>query len=189
MRCGVGDGRDRFGGHRARLVARAGEDVDHRRLRTDRELQRLRRVDLDDLDADGPNRRVVDIARVRRDDDLVPGETGEVRNAHVQVGVAASHARGGRVRHRRRASGAHHAPLGAGQLGQSLAHGLHDLVEVGKLLIRRALGRAHFRQFDRAADDRQRAAAIDEWAHPDRLVHVGIDRGRRRSDAPGDLTG
>ncbi len=165
------------------VVPRTGEDVDHRGPRADRELQRLRRLDLDDLHADGANRRVVDVARVRRDDDFVPGEALEVGNADVQIGIAAGHARGRRVRHRRRAAGADHAPLGAGQLREPLADRRHQLVQLRVLLVRRALRRAHLRQLDRAADDRQRAAAVDQRADADRFVDVAAPAAARPGPA------
>ena len=124
------------------------------------------------LNADRANRGVVDVARVRRDDHLVLVEAGEVRNPNVEIGVAARDARRGRVRHRRGAAGADHAPLGSGQLGQPLADRVHQLVELDVLLIRGALRRAHFRQLRRAADDRERAPAVDQRPNADRLVDV-----------------
>ena len=178
----LGDVADHLGRERPAVVSRPGEDVDHRRLRADRELQRLGRIDLDDLHAHGADGGVVDVARVRRDDDLVFRETLEVRQAHVQIGIAAGDAGRRRVRHRGGAAGAHHAPLGAGELGQPLADGLHHLVQVGMLLVRGALRRPHLRQLDRSADDRQGAAAVDQRADADRLVDVGLD-GRRRGAA------
>ena len=78
--------------------------------------------------------------------------------------------------------GAHHAPLGAGQLGQALADRVHQLVDLHVLLVGRDLGRAHFGQLHRAADDRQRAAAVDQRADANRLVDVGRCIGRRRRE-------
>ncbi|OLD14265.1 MAG: hypothetical protein AUJ01_14110 [Acidobacteria bacterium 13_1_40CM_3_65_5] len=173
---GIVESADRVGRHRAGVVPRTGEDVDHRRLRTDGQLQRFRRLDFNDLDPDRPDRRVVDVARVGGDDDLVFGEAGQIRNAHVQIRIAARDARGGGVRHRRRAAGADHSPLGSSQLRQTFADGVHQLVELHVLLVRRAFCGAHFRKLDRAADDCDRAATVDERANSNGLVDVGAGR-------------
>ena len=114
------------------------------------------------------------------DDDFVLGEAGEVRDADVQIGIAACDARRSGVRHRRRASGADHAPLGSRQLGQSLADGRHQLVELDVLLVRRHLGSADFGQLHRAADDRQRAATVDQRPDANGVVKVRIDGQRGR---------
>ena len=92
----------------------------------------------------------------------------------MQIGVAAGHAGGRRVRDRRRASGAHHSPLGSSQLGQALPDAVHDFVELCVLLIGRGLRGAHLRQFDGSADDRQRAAAVDKGPHAYRCVDVRL---------------
>src|SRR5690606_11453209 len=95
---------------------------------------------------------------------------------------------------RRRASGADHAPLGAGQLGEPPAGGLHQLVEVRVVLVGQRLRLTHLRPLDRTPDDRQRAARIDQRAHAERLVErpaVGsprrLDEGRRRPSRGGRI--
>ena len=132
-----GDVRDRFERHRAGLVPPVREDVDHRRLRPDRELELLGRIHLDDLHPDSPDRRVVDVPRMTGDDHFVSGKPGKVRDAHVHVRIAPRHACGGGVRHGRRAAGAHHPPLRARQFAQSLAYGIRQFVELDVLLIGR----------------------------------------------------
>jgi hypothetical protein len=132
-----------FGGEGSAVVARPGEDVDHRGLRPDRQLQRFGAVDFDNLHPDRADGGVVDVARMRRDDHLVFREPFEVGDANVQIGIAAGHARRRRVRHGRCTARADHAPLGPGQLAESLPDRGHDLVEMRMLLIRRALRRAH----------------------------------------------
>ena len=114
----------------------------------------------------------------------------QVRDAHVEVGIAAGDAGRGRMRHRRGAAGADHAPLGAGQLREPLADRLHHFIEVRVLLVGRALRRPHLRQLDRSADDRQRAAAVDQRPDADRLVDVRLDRrpGRGGARAPAPTT-
>ena len=91
------DPADRLGGHRPGVVLWTGKDVDHRRSRTDRQFQRLRRVDLDDPHTDRANRGVVHVARVRRDDDLVLLKTREVGNADVEIRIASGDTGGGRM--------------------------------------------------------------------------------------------
>ena len=70
----------------------------------------------------------------------------------------------------------HSAPVSS---AEPLADRVHHLVEVRVLLVRRALRRAHLRQLDRAADDRQRAAAVDQRPDADGLVDVRLDRCRQ----------
>ncbi len=174
------DRRDRLGAHRPGLVALAGEDVNHRGPRADRELELFRRLDLDDLHAHGADGRVVDVARVPRDDDLILLEALEIRDADVEIGIAAGHAGGRRVRHRRRAAGADHAPLGAGELREALADGGDDLVELRVLLVGERLRRPDLGQLDVAAEHGQRAAAVDERPYADGLVDVLAANGRFR---------
>ena len=107
-----------------------GQHVDHRRPRPERRLELGDGRHRDDAHADGAHRGVVDVARVRRDDHLVLGEPLQVRDADVELGVAAGDAGGGRVGQPGRAAGRDQAPLGLGQLGQARADRLGQLVEV-----------------------------------------------------------
>ena len=154
---------------------RPGEDVDERRPRPESRLQLLRRRDLDDLHSHGADRRVVDVARVLRDDALVLRETAQVGDADVQVGVPTGDAGQGRVRDGRGASRGHHPPLGLRQLRQALADRLGQLVEVDVVTRRRVHRGARLGQHRRAGEDRVRAPRVDEGPHPDRLVDLGAD--------------
>ena len=103
-------------------------------------------VDLDHAHADRAQGGVVDVARVLGDDDLVLGEPVEVRDADVQVGVAAGHAGGGGVGEGGRAARGDEAPLRARERGQARADRVHQLVEVHVVLRGRRHGRAHLGQ-------------------------------------------
>ena len=64
-----------------------------------------------DLDAERTDRRVVDVARVAGDDRLRPcRKPARFGMRTVEIRIAAGDARGGRVRHRGRASRTDHAP-------------------------------------------------------------------------------
>ena len=109
----------------------------------------------------------------------------EVRDADVEVGVAAGDAGGGGVGERGRAARGDQPPLRAGQRGQAAADGLRQLVEVHVVLGGGRHGLAHLGQHRGAADDRERAAGVDDRPDADRLVDVGTDaqahpRGQRR---------
>ena len=96
----------------------------------------------------------------------------------MQVGIAAGDAGRGRMRNGRRAAGADHTPLRAGQPGEALAGRIHQLVDLHVLLVGEALGRSHFRQLDRPADDRDGAAAVDQRPDAERFVDIRFT-GRR----------
>ena len=157
---------------RALVDARARHDVDEGRSRAERGFELRDRRDFDHAQADGTDRRVVDIARVGRDDGFVPGKTTEVRQPHVQIRVAAGHAGRGGERQPRRATVGDEAPLGSGEHGQTRADGFRELVEVHVLPCRRVHRRPHLRQHRRTADDGEGAAGVDERAHADRRVDV-----------------
>ena len=74
----------------------------------------------------------------------------------------------------------HQSPLGPRQRRQPRANRLRQFVEVHVFLRRRVHRRAHLRQHRRAADDRERAARVDQRAHADGLVEVraGVKAGR-----------
>ena len=93
----------------------------------------------------------------------------------MAVGVAAGDAGGGGVGQRGGASGSDDAPLGAGELGEALADALHQLVDLDVLAGGGFLGGADLGQLERAADDGEGAAAVDERAHADGAVDVGTD--------------
>ena len=165
-------GGDRLGAERAGIRVRAGEDVDHRRPRAECRLELFGRAHFDDAHADGADGRVVDVARMPRDDDFVFREPAQVRNPHVEIGIAARDAGGGRVGQARRTAGRDHAPFRLRQFREPRADRRHQLVEVHVLLRGRVDGRADLRQHERAADDGERAARVDQRAHADRLVDV-----------------
>ena len=64
----------------------------------------------------------------------------------------------------------HSAPR---QRRQARADGFGELVEMHVLTRGGVHGRAHFRQHQRAADDRERAARVDERLDADRSIDVG----------------
>ena len=70
------------------------------------------------------------------------------------------------------AAGRHHAPLGAGQLGQPLADRVGQFVHLHEVLGGRIHGGADFGQLDGSADDSERPAAIDDGFNADRLVDL-----------------
>ena len=151
------------------------EDVDHRRARTECRVELLAGADFDDAHADGTDRSVVHVARVLRDDHFVFRKPGQIGNAHVPIGIPAGDARRRRVRQRRRAARRHHAPFRFRQLGEAGADPRHQLVEVDVVLRRGVDRRAHFRQHERAADDGEGAARVDERPHADGLIDVFAD--------------
>ena len=83
---------------------------------------------------------------------------------------------------------AHSAPVNS---ASRRADAIHQFVEHHVMLATGIHGRAHFRQFERAANDGQGAAAIDQRTHADRLVDIRAEakfaghcgRSRRRADA------
>src|SRR5262249_56576586 len=99
-------------------------------------------------------------------------EAAEVGEADVEVGVAAGDAGGGRVGERRGAPRGHDAPLRAGELGETLTDAVRQLVEVDVALRGRGHGLAYLGQHRGAAQDRVRAAGVDDRPHADRLVDV-----------------
>ncbi len=167
-----GNGLDR---HRSAVGAGAPFDIDHGRLRTDRELQGIHRVDFDQLGAHRRDCRVVAVPRLRRNDDFVLGEASQVGDADVQVGVAAGDAGGSGMRDGGRTTGADHAPLCAGQLGQPLSGRGHQLVHLDVLLVGERLGGAHFRLLHGPANHRDRAPAVDERPDTERFVDFRPD--------------
>ena len=185
---GLGHGGDGLRVEGALVGFGAGQDVHERGLRAEGRVQLRGCRHLDDPDADRAQRRVVDVARVLGDDDLVSGEAGQVGDADVQIGVAARDARRRRVRERGGAADGDQAPFGLGQLRQTGADGLGQLVQVHVVLGGRGHGLPHLGQHRRSTEDRVRAPCVDEGPHPDRLVDVGADaqagsgrRGRRGS--------
>jgi hypothetical protein len=158
---------------RAFVRVRAGQDVAERCARAEGGLELVGRLDLDDLHARRAQRRVVDVAGVLRDDALVLREAAQVGQPHVQVGVAAGETRDRRVRERRGAADRDHAPLRLRQLGEALADGLRQLVQVHVVLRGRLHRGAHFGQRGRSRQDRVRAACVHERADADRLVDLG----------------
>ena len=164
---------------RAVVGVRAGEHVDHRGARPERRFELLHRLDFDDLDADRPHRGVVDVARVLRDDRFILGEALEIRDADVQVGIAAGHAGRGGVRQARRAAVRHEPELGAGQLAEALADRVGQLVELDVVPRGRVDRRPHFRQHRRSADDRERSPCVDQRTDANRLIDV-----RARASGP-----
>jgi hypothetical protein len=107
-----------------------------------------------------------------RDDDLVFCEAGQVRDAHVEIGIATGDARGRCMRQRRRTPRCDEPPLSAGQRRQSRADGLGQLVEMHVLACGGIHGRAHFGQHQRSADDREGAAGVDDGLDAYRSIHV-----------------
>ena len=88
-------------GERTAFHTVAGHDVHHRHFRTERGFVFRCIAHLDDAHAHRADRLIVFVARGLRDHHLVFREAGQVRDAHVQVGIAARHARRRGVRHAR----------------------------------------------------------------------------------------
>jgi hypothetical protein len=135
---------------------------------------------LDHPHADDAERRVVDIARVRRDHHFVLRKPGQVRDADVEIRVAAGDTRGGRVRQRRGTARGDEPPLGACQRCQPAADRLGQLVEVDVLPRRQVHRRAHFGQHQRPAEHGVGAARVDERPDPNPPIDVVVGSGAGR---------
>ena len=127
---------------------------------------------LNDPDAHGPDGRVIDGARVAWDDDFVFREAGEVGYSYVQVRIPARDAGSRRVRNGGGTTRAHEAPFSAGQLGEPLTGGCHELVHLHVQLVREALRFPDFRQLDGAADHGDGPPAVDQGPNTQRSVQV-----------------
>jgi hypothetical protein len=176
---------DGAGVERALVDPGTGEDVHHGRAGAEGGLQLGHGRNIDDPHPRRTHRRVVDVAGVPRDDDLVPRKAPQIGQAHVEVGVAPGEAGGGGVLERRRAAGGDDPPLRPGQLGQALPDALGQLVEVDVVPGRGLHGLAHLGEHERAAEDGVGPAGVDDRAHADRLVDARTDleaggRTRRR---------
>ena len=142
------------------IVARPGQDVDHRRAFAERLFEIARLMHFDDLHAQHADGMIVNIARISRDDDFVL-QSSRDREAAASVPDW-------RRRCTRRCMcvmrGAHpavtmpqSAPVSsASRLPDAIHQFVHVHVAAGGFL-HRVL---HFRQRLRAADDRERAAAL-----------------------------
>ena len=147
---------------RALIGLRTGEDVHHRRSRTNRGVQLAHCRDFEHAYADGADRRIVDVAGMFRDDHLVFGKTGEMWNADLKIRISAGDAGCRRVRQRGRAAGGDEPPLGARESGQARADRFGQLVEMHVVGSGRIHGSAHFGQHQRAADNGVGAAGINQ---------------------------
>ena len=102
----------------------------------------------------------------------VLSKPGQVGNADELLGVAARHARGGDVLQSGGATRRNHAPLRSGQFGQPPSDRIRQFVQLYIVLAGGFHRGADFRQFDRCADDRESAAAIDDRFDADRLIDL-----------------
>ena len=135
-------------------------------------VELLARVDLDDVAADHAHRLVVGKALLPRDDDAVDHAVGKGQPQHLR-GIVAGDAGGRAERHGGGAAAGHDAPFGAGQFGDALSGGVHQLVEIDEVARGGVDGGAHLRQHQAAAMHRAHAAAIDERPHAEREIGVG----------------
>ncbi len=133
------------------------------------------------LRAGHPCRAVVDHA-VRSVDQHLVLHAGGVREHGHFLGVRARHAGGGARRDGSRRAGGHDAPFGAGEFRETLSRSFHELVHVDVMTARLIHCRLHFRQHERAAQDRHGAPAVDDRADADGFV--GGDGALRFRDRP-----
>ena len=174
--------RDLLQPHRGQVFLLA-EQHDQRDRLFERLVEVFAGVDLDDMAADHPNRLIVGETLLPRDDDAVDHAVGKGEPQHLDR-VVAGDAGGGAERDRGGAAAGHDAPFGAGQFGDALARGRHQLVEVDELA-RGGLDRgAHLRQHQAAAMHRAHAAAIDERPNPEREIGVGWIAGGHVTSGP-----
>ena len=158
------------------IGGRAGDDVDHGRVRVDGALHLLGGVDHHQLDADHAQGVVVGRARGAGQDHLGLVEAVEVGHPDQPLRTAAGDAGRGHVLEAGGAARRDQPPLGAGDRRQVPAHRLGQLVELREVAVGGVHGGHHLRQLHRAAEDGEGAAAVDDRLHADRLVDVAVVR-------------
>ena len=155
-----------------RIGPAVGHQVDHRCPRIDGAFDLFDRLDGHHPDADVANRVVVDGSRRTRNDDFGLVETGQIRDANEFFRIAPGDAGDRYVLQPGGATGRDHAPLGPGQLGETAADRVRELVDLNEVFRCGIHRRADFRPLHRSADDRESPAAIDDRLDTKRLIDL-----------------
>ena len=136
---------------------------------------------------------VVDVSRRTRNDDFGLVETGQIRDANELFRIAAGDAGDRDVLQPGGATGRDHAPLGPGQLGETAADRVRELVDLNEVFRCGIHRRADFRPLHRSADDGESPAAIDDRLDAKRLIDLrsshqwsGSRRGLERRVKPAE---